>query len=122
MTAIKKAFPSFTIMELNGGHGANIYLPDRVITAYWKKGKYGDSKTSNWCYFDGVEELVDIIKLSCEKPQSKAIVTEVKTDGGVQACIDHINKKAEYAKGIKGADNAVVAMLKTIALELEQYL
>ena len=122
ITKLQNALPDANIVELSGGHGVNIYLSDCVISAYWKKGKYGDNKTSQWNYFNDVDELIEIIKLACEKPISKAIVTEVKTDGGVQSCIDHINKKAEYAKSIKGADNAVVTMLFTVAKELEQYL
>lgn len=128
---LRKRFPSLEISDLQG-YGANIRLKDRIITAYWKKHRVGDNKLTKWSFYKDLPDLIKIIErvdvdtqvklvdIANESPAKQR--TEIKQDGGVQACIDHINNKARIAAGIKGADNAVVTILKTVALELEQYL
>lgn len=96
-------------------------MPNRVISVYWKKQKYGDSITGKWYYFTEMEDLVEAIK-SFEPKLKAPVITEEKTDLGVQACIDHVNKKAELIGKHKGADNAMATLLKTVAQELYQYL
>lgn len=52
---------------------------------------------------------------------SKPAPIEAKVNN-VQKAIDHVLAKAEKIGAAKGADHATAMMLKTIAVELEQYL
>lgn len=127
---LKTKFPHCEITNLQG-YGANIRIRDRVITIYWKKKKYGDSKTQAWSYFRDLPALIEILnKVDMGEIIELPSVSEIKVpvigiiqdqENRVQQCIDHIREKRAKVELIK-PNFAMITMLDNLALELEQYL
>lgn len=73
----------------------------------------------NWYIHNKGQEVEKILELTgfYSKP-----VPAAPSANNVQKCIDHILNKAEKIGSQKGADHATATILKSIAVELEQYL
>jgi len=121
-------FPDLTMKVLQG-HGLNVYTgPAGIITIWWQKGKWVNSKNNKWQYFRDYGkaelEMIAIIEGHIDPPllkPVKAIVSAPIVGTGTQQCIEHINTKISKIEVAKG-NYAVITMLKTVAAELEQYL
>lgn len=101
--------------------GINLYIEKGVITIYFKKKIFNHNKNSKWlCYKDFNELFEEIDKILL--PKKEVVIQTIENENnGTLVCIEHIKKKIETIEQIKG-NNAVSMMLKTICLELEQYL
>lgn len=119
---LRKAYPLIEFTPL-GDYGVNCMLPGRTISAYWKKGKYGDSKTQQWKLFVGVNGLINIINnLLNPEPEPVIEIAPVEVNTGTQACIEHIKAKLARFLINHPNDNKTAVMLQSIIDELPQYL
>jgi hypothetical protein len=115
---LQTLLPGIEIRAIN--YGCNIYLPNMVISAYWKRKRYGNSATNKWSTYDNLQDLSEIITGFMPKPKT-IVHTESANDSGVKKCINHILAKAERIPDSKGT-NCQKMILKTVAAELEQFL
>lgn len=124
---IETAFPELTFQRLQGG-GVNVYLPDRVLTFWFKKHNYGDNRTGKWLKLPGLQTVKEIKEIISNKllpaPEKKTNKAIFYDDKGTQACIDHILKKlAKYKELNPGkGSKELELMLLNLAGELKQYL
>lgn len=119
---IKKEFPNLVVKDLQGG--ANIYLPNETILTFWfKKRKWKSNKKKDWRRFADMKDAFSVISGLGEIEIKKQLISPIIEPqiNTTQLCIDHIKKKIETIDRVK-ANNAVTMMLKTICLELEQFL
>lgn len=119
---IYKEYPNLVVKDLAGG--CNVYLSGNMVLTFWfKKRKWKSNKEKEWRRFADTEDALHLIgklgNLQLKKrPVSFEIAEPVNT---TQLCIDHINKKIGVIENVKG-NNAVLMILKTLTVELEQYL
>ncbi len=129
---IEKLFPDLIFKRLQGG-GFNVYLPDRVLSFWFRKRKYGDNRTGQWKKLTGLNIVTDIrntIDLYLKpvpviSPTKGKIIKEFD-DKGTQACIDHITRKILIVENNSQESQQVKTkltnLLKNVSEELKQSL
>lgn len=116
---LKAAFPDIEIKELQGG--ANLYTSRGLITVYFRKHRY--SINNKWDRYSYWEDFIPIVDKHINPPQkvTKIVSESPVVPNGVQDCINHIKRKAEYGKQ-HNLNASNIAMLNSLAEELMQYL
>jgi hypothetical protein len=151
LKTIRKAFPDQQIVELNNGMGCNIYFDHATISVWFKKKKYGNDKgwfkykdigafivemdkyinpKPKVAHIEPqLSETEDLIALFQAHAMEQGEIAKEQLDAycdhkskqGVQDCIDHIKRKAEYGKA-NGLNPSNVAMLNNLCEELKRFL
>jgi hypothetical protein len=118
---IQKEFPNLAVKNLQGG--CNIYLPNETILTFWfKKRKWKSNKHRDWRRFADTQDVFNLISgLGNIEIKKSVIQHENALKNTTQLCIDHIKKKVATIENVK-PNNGVIMILKTITLELEQFL
>lgn len=136
-------FPNLTCSVLDGG--VNVYYHKYVITIWWRKQTYCDTKKHKWVRFTSLEAIIQVIE-TASMPKAKKVpaiayieimdekdamqpiegmisVPVIKNyiNYGVQQCIDHINRKRDFIMQSQ-PDNKLAAFCLSLSQELTQYL
>ncbi len=76
-----------------------------------------------WYVHNKGQEVEKMLELTgyYKKHAVEPVIAPVAINNGTQQCIDHILKKVATIEKVKG-NNAVATILKTVAVELQQYL
>lgn len=124
-------FPNLTCSVLNGG--VNVYYHKYVITIWWKKQTYCDTKKHKWARFTSLEAIIQVIE-AASVPKAKKVapiapnppktpimdyVNDSKT--GIDLAMMHIQKKIDYGQA-NNLSPSNVAMLNNLLNELKQFL
>lgn len=133
----KQAKGMAEIILLPNGVQAKIFNTKVICTFYYKQKKYHLNISNIYVNFTPGNEMKVISKYYKKQnhvtnftgntpayvatPINKPVVVKEVNDKGTEACINHLKKKYAFMEANQ-ADNKLLAMIKSLIVELEQYL